>query len=135
MPRDRRARPITRWVRASHSPAVPYGLRHSVARGDSREALADVLALAPLTIRKPCAHPTRKTGSMTPDDSPVYRPAFTARGIRRPTSVWADYVPPAPRPALPAAVFAQALGDGATVFAQRMGADLRELTFRLYRAA
>jgi hypothetical protein len=74
---------------------------------------------------------------MTPDDSPVYRPAFTARGIRRPASVWTDYIPPAPRTtsSLPAAVFAQAMNDGATVFAQRMGADLRELTFRLYRAA
>jgi hypothetical protein len=72
---------------------------------------------------------------MTPDDSPAYRPAFTARGIRRPASVWTDYVPPAPRPVLPTAVFAQALGDGAAVFAQRMGAELRELTFRLYHAA
>jgi hypothetical protein len=72
---------------------------------------------------------------MLPSRSTTYRPAFTARGIRRPTSVWTDYVPPAPRPALPLETFAQAMRDDATVFAQRMGADLRELTLRLYRAA
>jgi len=57
------------------------------------------------------------------DHQPTYAPGFTARGMRRPTSVWVDYTPPAPRRAvapLPGQVFAQRMAEDYQVFVMRL---------------
>jgi hypothetical protein len=56
----------------------------------------------------------------------TYAPGFTARGMRRPTSTWTEYSPPARRVVTPLP---------GVVFAERMAEDYGELIRRLYGAA